>query len=407
MGYGIIRIAKRSSRAAVRGMLRHALREDAVPNAVPGAPRPQPLAGDGTSGAALARLSAAIKSAPRTRKDMVQALDILVTASHAEMLSWSKDQQDAFFRESLQFIGQRFGGPESILTAVVHRDETTPHMQVLIMPRDPATGAFQAVKMIGGPAGLRQMQDAFHAEIGAPRGLLRGEKGTHAEHVPIKRFYAQLAAADKPLPDYVAVPDRPTWPDRIAGRTAEIEARRKAALEHNERARRALVARAKAAEQIHPSQIARAAHTYRAAVHMEQLAKAAQAEAQREQQQARTAGDKARGIVDTARAEYKALEGRREALERSVEAGWHLGTVDAFSVTVTSEYRAMLARELGIELRPGRLVDQVRRGMGLRSGAQAVEAIERVALGRGHSFTGSAGEWAARTEYDSDAQQQP
>ena len=395
MGYAIIRIAKRSSRAAVRGMLRHALREDAVPNAAPGAPRPRPVAGDATSGAALARLGEALKAAPRVRKDTIQALDILVTASHADMSSWPLDKQNDYFKRALAFIADRCGGRENILTAVVHRDETTPHMQVLVMPRDPETGRFQGVKLIGGPAGLRTLQDEFHEEVGKPHGLQRGEKGSKAEHVPIRRFYAQLATADAPLPDFVEVPPPPTWPQKLSGDAAVIEERRAKARAHNERVRKALMERARAAAKIHPSQLARAAHTYRQAVSMERLAK-------QEQEAAKAVSAKARAEFDQVRQATESLKATKTALEAQIDRGWHLGTVDAFSATVEPGYRAYLASALGIELKPGKLVDQVRRGLGLRTGADAVQAIERAAQARGASFLEAAGAWAARQEYDQD-----
>ena len=395
MGYAIIRIAKRSSRAAVRGMLRHALREDAVANAVEGAPRPRPLAGEATSGAALARLSEALKAAPRVRKDTVQALDILVTASHADMASWPKDRQDAYFARALDFISSRVGGRGNILTAVIHRDETTPHMQVLVMPRHPETGRFQAVALIGGPQGLRKLQDDFHAEVGKSFGLQRGERGSKAEHVPIRRFYAQLTSADKPLPGFKEVPPPPTWPQRLSGQAKEIERQRKAALAHNEKVRQALVARVKAAEKIHPVMLARAATTYRAAVHQEQLAKKATAEA-----------IEARSISDTitrrARAEYneikKGLEKLKEAahdVQVKAESTWYIRTSDEFSRHIGAGYRAMLARELGITLRPGKIIDQVRRALDV-SALDALIRIEQVAQRTGESFVVSASDWAAR-----------
>jgi len=409
MGYAIIRVAKRAARPAVRSMLRHALREDPVPNAVPGAPKPRPLAGSATSGEALARLSAALKAAPRLRKDTVQAVDVLVTASREDMLSWPPARQDAYFAEALDLIAERYGGRANILAAVVHRDESTPHMQVLVMPRDPATGAFRAAAMTGGPAGLRALQDEVHDRIGKRYGLQRGERGSKAEHVPIRRFYAALDAASKPLPDYLPVPERPTWPQRLLGQAGEIEERRKAALTHNTKVRQALAARAKAAEQIHPSQMASAAHRYRRALHQEDVAKAAGAEARREQEIARKVVGDARGEhakIEAAKVRAKAdlsgLEATKASLERTVESGWHLGTLDAFAAGgITPEYRAALAKALGIPLKPGKLIDQVRRGLGLRTGMEAAAAIERAGRARGGgSYAEAAGEWAARREME-------
>lgn len=406
MGYAIFRIAKRQSRAAVRSMLRHALREDQPPNAIPGAPKPQPLAGDTTSGAALARLSAALRAAPRLRKDTVQALDILVTASHDDLASWPKERQDGYFARALDFIAARFGGRENILTAAIHRDETTPHMQVLVMPRDPATGRFVGARMVGGPKGLRALQDAFWEACGRPYGLKRGEKGSKAEHVPIRRFYAAISRSDRPLPDFKPVPPPPTWPDRLTGRAREIERRRKEAMEHNRRVREELLRRAEAAKKVHPKLLERAADRYRAAVAAEQLAQRAQEQARATVSQARARAQEEERRAQQARQAAQAAEASLKAIEAAAERGWTIGTVDAFSATVTTEYRLMLAQALGIPLKPGKLLDQVRRGLGLRSAREAIERIEAVAQQRGGSFVEAAAAWAARQEHER-AQERP
>lgn len=400
MGYAIIRVAKRTSRAAVRGMLRHAMREDTPANAIPGAPRPRPLAGDATSAAALARLSAALKAAPRVRKDTIQALDILVTATRDNILSWPKERQDQYFAQALQFIAQRFGGPQNILTAVVHRDESTPHMQVLIMPVDRASGRFIGAKMIGGPGGLRKLQDDFYEHVGRHFDLARGEKGSDAQHVPIRSFYAAISNADKPVPDFKPVPPAPTWIDRLAGRAREMNTARKAAIEHNKRIREELLRRADAARKIHPKMIERAAEKYRAALSAQKRAEDMQRAALETVSRARAQADAEQKRADKAREEARAAKEAVARIDAAAERGWTIGVVDSFSATVTAEYRLMLARELGIPLKPGKLIDQVRRGLGLRSAREAIEKIEAVAQKRGASFIEAATSWAARQEYD-------
>lgn len=354
MGYGIIRVAKRSARPSVRGMLRHALREDAPPNALEGAPAPEVLAGDPTSGAALARLSAALKAAPRVQKNTVQALDFLVTASRDDMLSWPKERQDQFFRAALGYIAARFGGMANVLAAAVHRDESTPHMQVLVMPRDPATGSFQAAKMLGGPAGLRAMHDEFHQIVGKEYGLLRGERGQFVEHVPIRQFYAQLAKAEAPLPDYKPVPAEATLRERFAGKADEIERKRREAIEHNKRVRAQLAAAAKVARQVHPAVISRQAERYREAVRLADVTGADRAAAQKARQEAQEALQRANSQLVEVRAQAQAAD-----------AAWTKSgaqTLDRWTRTMDPAAVARVASSLGIELVPGRpLLDQMRK----------------------------------------------
>lgn len=381
MGYGIIRVAKRTARPSVRGMLRHALREDRVPNTVEGAPRPQVLAGDATSGAALARLSAALKAAPRVQSNTVQALDLLVTASHDDMASWPVERQDAYFAQALEFVAERFGGRENILTATVHRDEMTPHMQVLVMPRDQATGRFIASKMLGGPLGLRELHDAFRARVGARYGLLRGERGQRAEHVPIRQFYAQLAKADSPLPDYVQVPAEPTTWQRVNGQAEAIERERARALEHNRRTRAELLRRAKLAGQVSPAVIARQAARYREAQRLATVGEKAAAEARQALQEAAEQRRAAQREVKHAEAVHAAAEGlfmRQDGAK----------LIAAFTKAMRPELVARISKQLGVELVAGRdLIDQLRRAgkcRGLGDGAKLlaaqVDGIEAAAL---------------------------
>ena len=355
MGYGIIRVAKRTARPSVRGMLRHALREDVPPNALQGAPAPQVLAGDSSSGAALARLSAALKAAPRVQKNTVQALDVLVTASREDMLSWSKERQDAFFKESLGYVAARFGGMENVLAATIHRDEATPHMQVLVMPRNVATGAFQAAKMLGGPSGLRALHDEFHAIIGKRYGLLRGERGQHIEHVPIRQFYAHMAkAGTEPIPAYKPVPPEPTLKDRFAGKTAEIEQQRREALEHNKTVRARLAAAAKVARAVHPKVVARQADRYREAVHLADVTKGDRAAAEKARQEAQEALQRANSQLAEARVQAKAADGLW------TKSGAQI--LDRWTRSMAPEMVQRVARQLGIELVAGKpLLDQMRR----------------------------------------------
>ncbi len=47
----------------------------------------------------------------------------------------TRDEQDAYFRRALEWIEDRHG-KENVLSAVIHRDEATPHMTVMTIPLD-------------------------------------------------------------------------------------------------------------------------------------------------------------------------------------------------------------------------------------------------------------------------------
>lgn len=383
MGYAILRIAPRKSTASAAKMLRHALREEAVPNALEDAPKPANGAGagygHGSSAEALATLRLKIEEAKKVRagwqKSSTAALDILVTASRDDMLAWDKPRQDRFFKKALDFICSRFGGKQNVLAAVIHRDESAPHMQVILAPVDPLTGRFSASKMVGGRDKLSQLQTDFHTECGAPFDLERGQKRTNAQHVPVRAFYGAMEAGLKP-PAYVSVPPAPSMIDNLKGTYKAKQAAHQAALATNAAIRKEVSRQAQRGRSVHPRSVKRQADLYRANLSNQSTLTAQANELARERVRL---GKQAAAVKQ----ETAALEGHRAALDGEVRQamGSLVGIVDRFSSTIQPEYRARLAQDLGIELKGGKLLDQIRRA-GLAGTAQeALELLDRVTQG--------------------------
>ena len=69
----------------------------------------------------------------RTRKDSVRVVDALVTASPEFFQGKEKSEIRAFFEEALRFIEKR-QSKDTIISAVVHMDEKTPHMHLSFVP---------------------------------------------------------------------------------------------------------------------------------------------------------------------------------------------------------------------------------------------------------------------------------
>lgn len=238
--FAILRLKKRQTKAA-GAMARHALREDTVTNADPAkAAANRVLVGAGkTADQVMAGIKAALPE--KRRKDAVEVVEFLVTASPEAMRAKSEKAQDAYFAAALRWLASKFGGKANVHLAVVHRDESTPHMQVLMTPL--VEGKLQGNKLIGGPAGLRAHQTAFAAEVGAKHGLVRGLELKPGEERPryqsIRRWYAAIAAAGgvHKLPQAMAVPALPPVPE-APGVFASSATRRehKEALEARERA---------------------------------------------------------------------------------------------------------------------------------------------------------------------------
>lgn len=383
MGYAILRIATRKTTASAAKMVRHALREDVVHNAIEDAPKPPNGSGQGyghaTSKEAMLALRSKVQAASQLpngiRKNTTHALDFLVTASRPDMLSWPPAKQKDYFRRALDFIADRFGGKGNILAAVIHRDESTPHMQVILAPVDPVTGRFSASKMVGGRDQLSQMQTDFHAVCGAPFDLERGQQRTAAKHVPVRAFYGAMETGLEP-PAYVPVPPAPTMIDNLKGTYKVKQQAHQAALATNATMRKEVNRQAQRGRQVHPMVIKRQADLYRANLHNQATIKT---QADKLYRQEKALDARAAAVT----ASTAALDGQKAAIDKEVRQAMYamVRVVDQFSGTIKPEYRAMLAKELGIELKDGKLLDQIRRA-GLANSAQdALELLNRVTSG--------------------------
>ena len=85
-------------------------------------------------------------------------------------------------------------GAENVISTTIHRDETTPHMAVYVVPID-SKGNLNAREFLGGRAKLSKMQTDFHDQV-KDLGLERGLEGSKAEHTTIKDFYAEIQKPD-------------------------------------------------------------------------------------------------------------------------------------------------------------------------------------------------------------------
>lgn len=175
------------------------------------------------------------------RKDAVRCVELFIGASPEAMRAMDRKQQERYLREAVVWAAERFGGKRNLVMVSLQFDETTPHAQVLLAPieRDQAGEPVRlaANRMIGGPAGLRQLQDDFAQAVGRPYELRRGERGSRAKHTSVRAFYAALEAAGRvdALPPRVPVPKPLPQPGMLASK-AEREA-----YERNEAARRAAI----------------------------------------------------------------------------------------------------------------------------------------------------------------------
>ena len=125
----------------------------------------------------------------RTRSDSVRVVEALVTATPEFFKGKKKDEIKAYFQEALGFIKQN-QNPETIISAVVHMDEKTPHMHLSFVPLT-EDGRLSAKEIVGNKKKLTQWQDEFweHMVKKYP-DLERGESAseTGRTHIPPRLF---------------------------------------------------------------------------------------------------------------------------------------------------------------------------------------------------------------------------
>lgn len=110
------------------------------------------------------------RAGAKTRSNSVVALDAIYTASGDFFKGKSNEECNQYFRDCLQFHQRKFG---HIVSAVVHYDETTPHLHVLSVPLT-QDGRLSAREIIGNRANLSRMQSEFFEQVGKEYGLERG-----------------------------------------------------------------------------------------------------------------------------------------------------------------------------------------------------------------------------------------
>lgn len=199
--FAILRTAKIKSLGNMGASLQHTFRERDTPNADPSKRVENTvLAGPDTADAVL---NAWHQRAPeKIRKNAVHGLEYFIGGSPEKMHAMPRQQQDQYFADALDWLKKRHG-PENILSAVVHRDETTPHMTVMTIPLD-AKGKLNARSFVGSRKDLSELQTGFAAEVGAAHGLERGQLRSRATHERVQRVYGYMT--DPPMA--VELPER-------------------------------------------------------------------------------------------------------------------------------------------------------------------------------------------------------
>ena len=122
------------------------------------------------------------------RKDAVVMNSFVVGSDKTFFDKMGKMQRYNFFSDCTKFFAERYG-KENIISAVVHNDETTPHMHLNLMPVT-KDGRLCSKQLFDKPQ-LQQLQTDFYEAVGKRWVLQRGKEGSQKKHLSTAEFKAK------------------------------------------------------------------------------------------------------------------------------------------------------------------------------------------------------------------------
>lgn len=128
----------------------------------------------------------------KVRKDAVLAIEVVLTYTSAANDNINLDE---WKQENVEWLKSYFG-EDNIMSAVLHMDETCPHIHAMVTPIDRESGEprFNAKKWLGGREKMAHMQDDY-AKSMHKFNLSRGEKRSKAKHEDLSEFSRALNKA--------------------------------------------------------------------------------------------------------------------------------------------------------------------------------------------------------------------
>ena len=125
----------------------------------------------------------------RKIKDDAVLINSFILGSDKEFFEGlSPEEQRQFFTDCTEFFAERYGY-ENIISAVVHVDETSPHLHLNMIP---VLDGRLCSKQLFDRVALRELQSDFHEAVGKKWGLQRGKEGSTAKHKPTAEYKAEI-----------------------------------------------------------------------------------------------------------------------------------------------------------------------------------------------------------------------
>ena len=125
----------------------------------------------------------------RTKKDTVLMCSMLVGASPEFFKGMLPEHIREYYAMCYRFFAERYG-EKNIISAVVHMDETTPHMHLNLMP---VLDGRLCCKHLFDRVALQKLQTDIYEQVGKHWGLERGKEGSKTKHLDVAEFKVKMA----------------------------------------------------------------------------------------------------------------------------------------------------------------------------------------------------------------------
>lgn len=194
MAFAIMRAKKLNSMGGVAASLQHCYRERNTPNADDSRTAENDHRAAQSTDEAMGKLRELLPE--KRRKDAVLMVEYVMTASPEWWTEATSEQQADFFDQAHKWLAEKYGA-DRIVTATIHRDETSPHLSAFVVPLT-ADGRLSAKDFIGNRSKMTADQTSF-AKAVQHLGLERGIERSRATHTSIKQHYAAIEKGTKSM----------------------------------------------------------------------------------------------------------------------------------------------------------------------------------------------------------------
>lgn len=223
MPYAIFRFAKLKNCGQIAGSAGHAQRTKDTPNADANRANIWLIGNPNQDLVATVRERIGKQT---IRTNAVLCVDLLLGASpeyfrpgrEGEAGVYEQKPLEAWVKQNQRWLSDRFGS--NLISAVLHLDEATPHIQAHFVPID-EKGKLNCSAFFGSPQMLREWQDNY-AEAMEPLGLERGIRGSKATHIDIQQYYGNINSLQER--DWQVLEDKARDRDRAERQRKEMEA---------------------------------------------------------------------------------------------------------------------------------------------------------------------------------------